>query len=279
MKKTKTPITKKKHIIGLIAVKNANPNGDPLSENMPRVSDGIGIIEGVCIKKKIRNVWVDDNLEVLLQSTDRNNDGYKTLQQRFEKCTKDIVWDTKNKKTEEKAKRLLETYPDVRAFGAVVTLPGTSLGITGAVTGFKAESINKIDIESSQITKSLNTQDSEVDKKSSDTMGMKHEVKFGLYRFDASVSVLQSKKNGFTEEDFDLLINAITRMFDEDASCARPAGSMWVEKLWVLEGTNVNPRELKNMVTVKQVSLPAKEVGDFEILMGTNDKVCVTEIL
>ena len=42
--------------LALISVKNANPNGDPLSGNMPRVTyDGLGEISDVCIKRKIRN--------------------------------------------------------------------------------------------------------------------------------------------------------------------------------------------------------------------------------
>ena len=40
----------------LISATNANPNGDPLNGNQPRISiDGFGEISDVCIKRKIRN--------------------------------------------------------------------------------------------------------------------------------------------------------------------------------------------------------------------------------
>ena len=42
--------------IVLVAVKNANPNGDPLNGNRPRSTyDGYGEISDVCIKRKLRN--------------------------------------------------------------------------------------------------------------------------------------------------------------------------------------------------------------------------------
>ncbi len=39
-----------------VSVSNANPNGDPLNGNRPRMNlDGYGEISDVCIKRKIRN--------------------------------------------------------------------------------------------------------------------------------------------------------------------------------------------------------------------------------
>ena len=40
----------------IISATDANPNGDPLSGNRPRInSKGLGEISDVCIKRKIRN--------------------------------------------------------------------------------------------------------------------------------------------------------------------------------------------------------------------------------
>ena len=44
----------------VVAVKNANPNGDPLNGNRPRENyDGCGEISDVCLKRKIRNRMQD----------------------------------------------------------------------------------------------------------------------------------------------------------------------------------------------------------------------------
>ena len=45
----------------IVSVKNANPNGDPLNGNRPRVNyDGFGELSDVCIKRKIRNRLMDN---------------------------------------------------------------------------------------------------------------------------------------------------------------------------------------------------------------------------
>ena len=78
-------------------VKNANPNGDPLNGNRPRVTyDGLGEMTDVCIKRKIRNrlmetlpkskVKIDkDEKEicpVFVQSDDNKLDGHPSLRSR-----------------------------------------------------------------------------------------------------------------------------------------------------------------------------------------------------
>mgnify|MGYP000414696737 FL=1 len=90
---------------------------------------------------------------------------------------------------------------DVRSFGQVFAFKGSdlSLGIRGPVSVQPAFSVDPIDITSMQITKSVNSEDKE--GKSSDTMGMKHRVDFGVYILKGSINVQLSEKTGFTEED------------------------------------------------------------------------------
>ena len=64
----------------VIAVKNANPNGDPLNGNRPRENyDGYGEISDVCIKRKIRNRLQDMGNDIFVQSNDRKSDNFKSL--------------------------------------------------------------------------------------------------------------------------------------------------------------------------------------------------------
>ena len=78
---------------------------------------------------------------------------------------------------------------------------GVSVGVRGPVSIHQAVSVSPVEIESMQITKSvngeveLNEDSTEKDsKKSSDTMGMKHFVRFGLYQIKGSVNFQLAEK-------------------------------------------------------------------------------------
>ena len=107
---------------------------------------------------------------------------------------------------------------------------GVSIGIRGPVSIHQARSVSTIDIDSIQITKSTNGQ--EGDKKGSDTMGMKHFVRFGLYKIQGTINVQLAEKTGFSEEDAEVLKECLKTLFINDSSSARPDGSMEVVRLY-----------------------------------------------
>ncbi|MDD3335353.1 MAG: type I-C CRISPR-associated protein Cas7/Csd2 [Eubacteriales bacterium] len=218
----------------IIAVQNANPNGDPLNGNRPRESyDGTGEISDVCLKRKIRNRMMDMGYSVFVQSDDRANDGCKSLQDRanqvevFKKGTKDA---------ELCARAACQQWLDVRTFGQVFAFKssgsssGVSISVRGPVTIQSAFSVSPIDVDSIQITKSVNSVTGE--KKSSDTMGMKHRVPFGLYVTYGSINCQLAEKTGFSDEDAEVVHEALKSLFVNDASSARPDGSMEVYKVY-----------------------------------------------
>ena len=87
-----------------VSVHNANPNGDPLNGNRPRIDlDGYGEISDVCIKRKLRNRFQDLGQKVFVQSDDRSDDGFKSLKDRAEGCPrlKDEFGTGKKKKERE----------------------------------------------------------------------------------------------------------------------------------------------------------------------------------
>lgn len=116
---------------------------------------------------------------------------------------------------------------------------GVSVGVRGPVSIHQAVSVSPVEIESMQITKSvngeveLNEDGTEKDsKKSSDTMAMKHFVRFGLYQIKGSVNVQLAEKTGFTQEDAAVLKECLRTLFVNDVSSARPDGSMEVVKVF-----------------------------------------------
>ncbi len=194
-----------------IEVKLANPNGDPLNANMPRDDvQGFGEISDVCIKRKIRNRIQDFGQNIFVKSNDRIDDGYLSLENRFYANfgvdEKDLIKSGKNEikklSTSEIYSKSCEKWIDVRAFGQVITYGKLSIGIRGPVSISLAKSLSPIVVKSMQITKSTNGMEADVGKeRSSDTMGSKHFVEYGVYLIKGSINCLFAEKTGFTDED------------------------------------------------------------------------------
>ena len=214
----------------LVMVNHANPNGDPLNGNMPREDqDGYGEISDVCIKRKIRNRLQDMGEQIFVQSDERADDGCKSLADRTKKNEK-MQAALKAKDNDAYARAACETWFDVRAFGQVFAFKPISVGVRGPVSVQSAFSVTPIDIESIQITKSVNGETGE--KKGSDTMGMKHRVSSALYIIKGSINHQLAQKTGFTDEDAEKVKEALRTLFVNDTSSARPDGSMEVVSLY-----------------------------------------------
>ena len=220
--------------VALIAVDRANANGDPLNGNRPRTDyNGFGEISDVCIKRKIRNRMQDLGYQVFVQSEERCDDGFGSLSERATSVMKG------EKNRDAYAKTACETWLDVRTFGQLFAFKdakGVSVGVRGPVSIHQAVSVSPVEVESLQITKSVNGEKSEKGgTRSSDTMGMKHFVRFGLYQVKGSINVQLAEKTGFTYEDAQVVKECLRTLFENDASSARPEGSMEVVKLFWFE--------------------------------------------
>lgn len=214
-----------------ISVENANPNGDPLNGNLPRTDyETRGEISDVAIKRKIRNRLQDFGQEIFVQANERTTDGHQSLEARFNSnfTTKD--------KDDDVYKACCEKWIDVRSFGQVVTYQKRSIGIRGPVSISLAKSVEPVTTVTMQITRSANSMKAEEGKqRSSDTMGSKSYVDFGIYVVRGSINPYFAEKTGFTREDADLIKEALLSLFENDASSARPEGSMEVKELFWFE--------------------------------------------
>lgn len=218
--------------VAFAAVTMANPNGDPLNGNSPRTDyAGLGEMSDVCIKRKLRNRMQDLEQAVFVQSADRCDDGCGSLSERASA----VLGKAKEfKDSDDYAKKACQTWLDVRAFGQVFAFKdtkGMSIGVRGPVSVHQGVSLSPVQVEDMQITKSVNGESSEKGR-TSDTMGMKHFVRFGLYKIKGSINVQLAEKTGFTEEDAGILKECLRTLFVNDASSARPEGSMEMVKLY-----------------------------------------------
>lgn len=222
-------------------VKNANPNGDPLNGNRPRTDyGGLGEITDVCLKRKLRDRLQEAGEAIFVQSDDRRKDEHGSLANRA-KAVLGIKLGGP-----ETAKLACETWFDVRAFGQLFAIKaakksakkdevtddasgdtGISIGIRGPVTIQSAFSIEPVSITSTQITKSVSGE-GDGSKRGSDTMGMKHRVDQGVYVSYGSINPQLAERTGFSANDAEAIKTWLPKLFENDASSARPDGSMEV---------------------------------------------------
>lgn len=223
----------------VIRVKHANPNGDPLNGNRPRTDyNGYGEITDVCLKRKMRDRLQDAGHGIFVQSDDRKNDDAKSLRERAERLLGNKFGSS------ETTKLACAQWLDVRAFGQLFALPkkgkpkggdedgdtGVSIPIRGPVTLQSAFSVAPVEVTSTQITKSVNS-DGDGSKRGADTMGMKHRVDSGVYVFFGSMNPQLAERTGFSNEDAMAIKSVLPKLFENDGSSARPEGSMEVMKV------------------------------------------------
>ena len=218
-----------------VEVREANANGDPLSGNMPRTNAANqGLISDVAIKRKIRNRMQDFGHNIFVQANDRIEDGLNSLEKRFKT---QFTGKESDEKINEKANQL---WMDVRSFGQVFTyLKDRSFAIRGPVSVSMAKSLDPIIISSLQITRSTNgVEPKKAGGRSSDTMGTKHFVDYGVYVIKGSINPNFAEKTGFSNEDAEVIKEVLVSLFENDASSARPEGSMRVREVFWFTHSN-----------------------------------------
>ena len=227
----------------LFDVENGNPNGDPDAGNMPRTDPetSIGIVTDVCIKRKIRNY---------VELAKENVPGYNilikadnALNRKFTEAYTELGLKTgqkgKNASDVEQAKKYIcDNYFDVRTFGAVMSTGNDPCGIVrGPVQLTFAKSISPVYPQDLTITRQAKTTIGRQQDAGSTEMGKKSVISYGLYRAEGYISAMLAQKvTGFSEDDLELLWNAIINMFEHDRSAAR--GKMTVHKLYIFKHQN-----------------------------------------
>lgn len=268
----------------LFDVENGNPNGDPDAGNMPRVDaeTQLGLVTDVCLKRKIRNyvemvkedaagyrIYVKDH--AILNKCDE--EGFAALgvteSNAAEKKKSDPEIDLKIQDW------MCKNFYDIRTFGAVMTTFKKAKLNYGQVRGLVqlgfARSIEPVLPQEITITRVAITKESDAQKKANE-MGNKYIIPYGLYRCEGFVSAnLARKTTGFSEEDLELLWDAILNMFENDHSAAR--GKMAVRKLIIFkhdsELGNASAHKLFDAVQVKRAEdgaqSPARAYTDYVV--------------
>lgn len=230
----------------LFDVENGNPNGDPDAGNMPRIDPetGYGLVTDVCLKRKIRNyietvkedeqgydIYIKEDIP--LNRSDNRAIEYIGLKEVNSKDLKkkDLGADLKIRDF------MCRNFYDIRTFGAVMTTFVTAHLNCGQVRGPVqigfARSIDPIVSQEVTITRVAITTEKDAGNKSTE-MGRKNIIPYALYRAEGYISAnLARRVTGFSEDDLELLWDAIINMFENDHSAAR--GKMAVRELIVFK--------------------------------------------
>jgi CRISPR-associated protein Csd2 len=278
----------------LFEVKDGNPNGDPDAGNLPRVDaeTGQGLVTDVSLKRKVRNfVGMLHNeqppYEIYVKEKAILNKQHERAYQAIPDGAAILAGDDKKRKggdkVEEARQWMCQNFYDVRTFGAVMST-GVNCGqVRGAVQMTFARSVDPIITAEHSITRMAVATEKEAEKQDGDnrTMGRKFTVPYGLYVAHGFVSAHLADQTSFSEDDLELLWQALTEMFEHDRSAAR--GEMATRGLYVFkhEGKLGNAPAyslFERIKAEKQVEVP-RSFKDYVVTVDTDNLPNGVELL
>jgi CRISPR-associated protein Csd2 len=258
----------------LYDVKDGNPNGDPDQDNLPRVDaeNQEGLVTDVCIKRKVRNY-----VELKFSDASAADKNTHAIFIRQGEALNEIIESAKEKEIKDKQEYLCKRYWDIRTFGAVLATGDAGAGtVRGPVQFTFSRSEDRIYQAEHTITRcavaTKKEKENQKDREFASTMGRKSTVPYALYRMHGFVSAVDAAKRGFSEDDLNLLWEALLNAFEHDRSAAR--GEMNPRKLIVFKHDshlgNARAGELFERVNVekkKGVELP-RAWSDYEVTIN-----------
>lgn len=238
-------LTNRYDFVLLFDVKDGNPNGDPDAGNLPRIDaeTGHGLMTDVSLKRKVRNFvgmakGEQPPYEIYVKEKAILNNQHKRAYVGIGR-EELLAGDDKKRKggdaVDDARQWMCRNFFDVRTFGAVMST-GINCGqVRGPVQLTFARSIDPIIAQEHSITRMAVATEAEAEKQDGDnrTMGRKHTVPYGLYVAHGFVSSFLAKQTGFSEDDLELLWQALSQMFEHDRSAAR--GEMTTRGLYVFK--------------------------------------------
>ncbi|GAB6111971.1 type I-C CRISPR-associated protein Cas7/Csd2 [Desulfomicrobium salsuginis] len=273
-----TAIANRYEFVLLFDVENGNPNGDPDAGNMPRIDPetGHGLVTDVCLKRKIRNhvalakegatgfrIYIQEKSVLNTSHLEAYTEAQltheaKKLPKKLEDAQKITGW-------------MCANFYDIRTFGAVMTTEVNCGQVRGPVQLAFAKSVEPIIPQEVSITRMAVTNEKDLEKER--TMGRKHIVPYGLYVAHGFVSAPLAEKTGFSDDDLDLLWDALANMFEHDRSAAR--GLMSSRKLVVFRHENklgnAPAHKLFDLVQIRRAegsAGPARSFADYTVTVG-----------
>lgn len=262
----------------LFDVKDGNPNGDPDQANLPRadVENQEGLVTDVCIKRKVRNYVM---LKHELKSP-------YDIFIRQENILNDIIDSASGEKPQDRQKQLCQNYFDIRTFGAVLSTGDKGAGtVRGPIQFTFSRSEDRIYQAEHSITRCAVTTEEEAKKQEkrehASTFGRKTTVPYALYRMHGFISVVDAQKTGFSEQDLELLWEALLNAFEHDRAAAR--GEMNPRKLIIFKHAghlgNARSGQLFERVKIERKNELPREWSDYKVVINKSDLPVGIEVI
>jgi CRISPR-associated protein Csd2 len=209
------------------------------------------------IKSELKEIKLSNEVKKFIESNLKN---VKARKPKPEEIEKGREW-------------MCNRFFDIRTFGAVLSLKSApNCGqVRGPVQFTFARSVDPIVSLEHSITRMAVATEAEAEKQGGDnrTMGRKFTVPYGLYRAHGFISAPLANQTGFSEDDLELLWEALVTMFEHDRSAAR--GLMGTRKLVIFEHSSkmgdTSVQQLFDAVTVKRKddNKPARDYSDYVV--------------
>jgi len=191
-------VSKRSEILFLYDVKRANPNGDPMDANRPRIDEETGrcLVTDVRLKRTVRdylfekgyNGQEDPERDIFI----RDEDGKPVTGEQRSESYKD-----KNE--------FVQKFIDVRLFGGVSGVKKKAFNITGPVQFGMGQSLNIVKENFIKGTGAFATKVGAEQR----TFREEYNITYGLFGFHGVINENAAKHTHLTEEDVDELMEGL----------------------------------------------------------------------
>lgn len=189
-------VSNRAELLFLYDVKDANPNGDPLDENKPRIDEetGVNIVTDVRLKRTIRDYLHDfKGHEIFIREVRKEDGKVKTKEDRLDDLKIDSPED------------LLEKCIDIRLFGATTAIKNKTITFTGPVQFKIGKSVHRVLLKFIKGTTVMPSKEA----KGQGTFTDEYILPYSLINFYGIINENAAKETQLTDEDVELLLDAI----------------------------------------------------------------------
>ncbi len=196
-------VTKKSELLFCYDVTDANPNGDPLDENKPRIDEETktNIVTDVRLKRTIR--------DYLYEYEGFNGRDGKDI------FVREVIYDKENKYIQDGKRRagnfqndlnrILDTCIDIRLFGGVIPLENDSITFTGPIQFKMGRSLHPVELKHIKGTGAFASKD----KSKQNTFRDEYILHYSFIAFHGIINDKAAKHTNLTEEDVQLMLKAL----------------------------------------------------------------------
>ena len=204
-------------LIFLYDIADANPNGDPLDDNKPRIDEEteINIVTDVRLKRTIRDYLHDyKDQGIFIKEIQDSEGNIQDAKQRAEDySTKDGVYDSLDEAKNDLKTNILKNCIDVRLFGATIPIEpkikkknkSSSVTLTGPVQFRMGRSLNKVEIQHIKGTGAFASGGGKNQK----TFREEYILPYSLIGFYGVINENVANQTNLTDDDVNLLLDGM----------------------------------------------------------------------